>query len=617
MKFAGANPLGHFGYWAAASIIVVMGWTLYDATTTTRDEALRVDRTLEALEDVSRINEAVSRADAAQRGYAITADDFYLVGRDRAMSAAQQHAESLARRFADDPQQASRIAGLESLLADRNALNVDLETVRRTGGIDALRERMTAGARQSPTGRIYGVSETVRRHELRSLDARRAELRDAYQRTFVILAAGGFVLVAVMIPGYIAFVREAQARHRAERRLVDITENLPGAVLQCRVLADGRMRYEYLGGGAEALRGVRREDALRDPEVLFSTLVEGDAKALLDRVRHCCEDLQPFEHECRVKDPAGIRWLRVMAAPRREPDGSTLLNAHWGDVTEQRRMAHALREAKDAADEANRARSTFLAAMSHEIRTPMNGVIGMLELLALTRLDGEQRTTLEIVRQSGRSLLRSVDEILDFSRIEAGKLELRPEPASVTDIVERVCGIYLGNASGKGLLLTRYADSRIAPAVMVDALRLQQILGNFVSNAIKFTERGEVTLRAQLVERRDGEDVVRFSVEDSGIGVSHEDQRKLFRPFAQAGGEAAQRYGGVGLGLSICQRLATLMGGTLAMQSEPGKGTTMSLALALPIAVPGALRDGPRTPFHVPAIAPIDHAVLAARPSAP
>jgi len=244
---------------------------------------------------------------------------------------------------------------------------------------------------------------------------------------------------------------------------------------------------------------------------------------------------------------------------------------------------------------ASQAKSTFLSMMSHEIRTPMNGVLGMLELLSLSKLDMQQRTTLNIVRDSGRSLLRIIDDILDFSKIEAGKLEVAPEVASIQELIGRVVAIYSGNASSKALTLSSHCDPRISPAVMVDPLRLQQILNNLVSNAIKFTREGSVEIRAELVERREGSDLVRITVTDTGIGIAREKSAALFEPFQQGGSEVARIFGGTGLGLSIGKRLAGMMGGEITVTSELGRGTTVTVLLPLPIADPALL---PRADAH-------------------
>lgn len=214
----------------------------------------------------------------------------------------------------------------------------------------------------------------------------------------------------------------------------------------------------------------------------------------------------------------------------------------------------------------------------------MNGMLGTLELLSLTRLDAEQRHTLTVTRESGRSLLRIVDDILDFSKIEAGMLEIRAEPASINKLVEEVQNLYARDAASRGLALTRQIDPRISPALMVDAMRVRQILNNLVSNALKFTRHGSVHIKAELLERTGGHDRLQFSVVDSGLGISEEHQKRLFNPFDQGDADTARHFGGTGLGLAICRRLATMMGGSVAVQSELGVGTTVLLTLSLPIA---------------------------------
>lgn len=253
------------------------------------------------------------------------------------------------------------------------------------------------------------------------------------------------------------------------------------------------------------------------------------------------------------------------------------------DVTERKQAEQAMVAAKNAAELANRAKDSFLATMSHEIRTPLNGMLGMLELLGYSRLDGEQREALEAARDSGRGLVRIIDDVLDHARIEAGKLEIRAERVSIAQLLRRVVNTYSAVASTKGLTLRRIADPHISPALLADPLRVMQILGNFVSNAVKFTAEGYVEVRAELIAREDGTDTVRLSVRDTGIGIAPKALQRLFRPFEQAATDISRLYGGTGLGLSISRRLAEMMGGAIDVESTPGEGTTMSVTLALPI----------------------------------
>ncbi|MGQ4660841.1 ATP-binding protein [Lysobacter sp. F6437] len=253
------------------------------------------------------------------------------------------------------------------------------------------------------------------------------------------------------------------------------------------------------------------------------------------------------------------------------------------------RLQDELRESEARAQAANHAKSNFLASMSHEIRTPMIGVTGMIEVLAHTRLDPDQRHALNIIQHSSQSLLQIIGDILDFSKIEAGRLELAPEPVRLAALVRSTVANYSGAASSKGLALECSIDPRVAEAHFADPLRLRQILGNFLSNAIKFTAHGHVRVALESQGQPDaagvGEPVrdrVTFSVADTGIGVSAEAQAQLFQPFSQAEGDTTRRFGGTGLGLVICRRLAELMDGEVRMDSTPGQGTTMRLELVLP-----------------------------------
>ncbi|RON84950.1 transporter substrate-binding domain-containing protein [Pseudomonas fluorescens] len=409
----------------------------------------------------------------------------------------------------------------------------------------------------------------------------------------------GFIIAGVLLLvafGWIAYLRMLMRKRRqAEIALNDQMEFM-------RVLIDGTPHPIYVrdregrlvtcNSGYLQVFGVERE------AVIGKTVTDGvlsdtvEAQGYANDYRQIMDEGLPRIEDRKLSLADGrVLTIYHWMLPYRGSDGEVSgMISGWIDVSERQQLLHELRIAKDGADDANRAKTTFLATMSHEIRTPMNAVIGMLEL-AMKKADQGvmDRFAIEVASGAARGLLDLIGDILDIARIESGRLSLAPERANLRELIESVVRIFEGLARQKQLRLQLDLDTLANVDVLIDPLRFKQVLSNLLSNAIKFTEVGHVVLRMRVELAADQDRLALcLRVEDSGRGISVEDQQRLFTPFTQAGNHGQSAQGGSGLGLVISRTLCEMMGGTLTMHSELGQGTQIEVRLSLSTLQPQA-----------------------------
>ena len=393
-------------------------------------------------------------------------------------------------------------------------------------------------------------------------------------------------------------VSESHLRER-ERQLRAMGDNLPDGFVYQFELGENKRGFSYISAGVEKMLGLKPADLMNDAKPLFDLMAPDSYAQYIQDEERCFREQSQYSGVLQFNSASDRKvWLHVRSAPMQAPNGEPVWAGVAVDITKlketeaelQRHRNHleamiderttALIDAKQAAEAANLAKGSFLANMSHEIRTPMNAVIGLSELLLRKHQEPETADKIGKIRTAGKHLLGIINDILDFSKIEAGKLQLLEDKVDVRVLPVNVCSMVAESANAKGIQLKTEVDF-LPPLLLGDRTRLTQALLNLVSNAVKFTQTGSVTVRANKV----GEDAdsvsIRFEVIDTGIGISLDAIKRLFHPFEQADSSTVRSFGGTGLGLAITRRLAQLMGGDAGVESVFGKGSTFWITVRL------------------------------------
>jgi len=591
MKRFDIKHLANFAFGAAAVMISILGWVIYDATLQARASTLLVTQTLGVIRYMDKINDDLNNAVVAQRGFLLSGLESFIAERDIALAQANDAHKALQIATSGNSSQQRRLLELDQMVrlwADHMYKN----TLRFRGeGVAAASVYITSGAAQKDRSLMQALIEQMREEELRLLQSRRDDLQDRYGSSLIVVITT--MLIGLVSLGYFAFTAQARRQELATqyaRSLIEASQDPMVTINPDGKISDvNEATVRVTGVDRKSLIGSDFSNFFTNPALAQESYQQVFARGFVTdyalTIRHQSGIMTDVLYNASVYKDANGKVLGVFAAAR--------------DVTERNRLDENLAErnielqsAREVADKASLSKSEFLSNMSHEIRTPMNAIIGMSHLALKTELTPRQRDYIKKIQSAGQHLLSIINDILDFSKIEAGKLTVEHTEFELEKVLDTVAGLIAEKTSAKGLELV-FDVGRDVPSVLLgDPLRLGQILINYANNAVKFTDAGEIDIIVRVRKQYDRGVMLYFAVRDTGIGIAEAQRGRLFQSFQQADASTTRKYGGTGLGLSIAKKLAELMHGDVGVESEPGKGSTFWFTAAL-----GRVRNAIRKPI--------------------
>jgi PAS domain S-box-containing protein len=530
--------------------------------------------------EVDRFVEQVARAESSCRAFALTGDELFLRRLPVHQQEAREALDHLEPLVTNNPAQEARVASLRRLVDDKFAQNGHVISLRRTQGAAAAAGYLDTLVNVSgqPTSGLVRTADEMHAEEDRLLQER-VRQQAALEHDTRMVETVGTALALLMLAWALRSTRRASAARRsADAQFRSSFED--AGVGMTLVAKDGtflrvnRSVSEILGYSESELSKLKFQD-ITHPD---------DLEADLQHLHHLVTgSSQRYQMEKRyIRRDQQVVWAHLTVSVVRDDRGVLRhFIAQIEDITQKKRLEQELRTARDDALKVAQSKADFLANMSHEIRTPMNGVLGMAQLLSDAPLAEEYHGMAEVLRTSGESLLRVINDVLDFSKLDAGSFVIKESWFHLPTVVDSVISLFKLQAEKKGLWLRHEGQIQLAGSLLGDSGRIAQVLTNLVGNAIKFTERGGVVVTTHVSHSARGVAKIHVEVQDTGVGIPLESQAKLFQRFYQAEGPKASTAGGTGLGLAIAERLVCLMRGKIEFKSSMDTGTTFWFELPL------------------------------------